>query len=173
MEKLLDFLLLHINLKMFKYFQEYVLKLKATTAIKKGDEIFTRYTPPQLMSLRRQFLLQNQWYFSCQCRRCLDPTECDTMGNSIICSICQDEGNNTKDVILPRDPRDLESEWVCGTDPSHIFPANEVKALIAEIEANIKQLEKVIFYQRGLEFISIFNLYSNHLITSIELSLCT
>ena len=130
---------------MFKHFQEYVLKLKATSAIKKGDEIFTRYTPPQLMSLRRQFLLQNQWYFSCGCRRCLDPTECDTMGNSIICSICYND-NKTKDVMLPRDPRDQDSEWVCRTDPSHIFPANDVKALIAEIEANIKRLEKVLLY---------------------------
>ena len=96
------------------------------------------------MSLRRQFLLQNQWYFSCECRRCQDPTECDTMGNSITCTFCNNE-DDSKHFMFPRNPRDQESEWICNRNPSHICPANDVKSLIAEIEAVIEHFEKVYF----------------------------
>ena len=98
------------------------------------------------MTLRRQFLLQNQWYFSCECRRCQDPTECDTMGNSIICTFCKNDGD-AKHFMLPKNPRDQESEWICRDDSSHVSQAKDVKALIAKIEANIEQMEKVCFHQ--------------------------
>lgn len=94
------------------------------------------------MSLRRQFLLQSQWFFSCECRRCQDPTECNTMGNAITCTFCNND-DDKKQFMLPRDPRNQESEWICTRNPSHISTANGIKALIAEIEANIKRLEKV------------------------------
>ena len=94
------------------------------------------------MTLRRQFLLQNQWYFSCECRRCQDPTECDTMGNSIICTFCKNDGD-AKHFMLPKNPRDQESDWICRDNSSHVLKAKDVKALIAEIETNIDQMEKV------------------------------
>ena len=56
--------------------------------IKKGEQIYTRYTTPQLGTLKRQQLLQSLWYFSCDCQRCIDPTECGSMTNALMCTEC-------------------------------------------------------------------------------------
>ena len=97
------------------------------------------------MSLRRQFILQSQWYFSCECRRCQDPTECETMGNAIVCSFNHDEdsNNNHPHFMLPKDPRELDSEWICTTNACHVQKSAHTKELVAEIEESIKTLEKV------------------------------
>ena len=97
------------------------------------------------MTLRRQFLLQSQWYFSCECRRCQDPTECDTMGNAIVCSFNHDGDNNNNQphLMLPKDPRNLDSDWICTTNKCHAQKSSYPKQLVAEIEESIKELEKV------------------------------
>ena len=135
-------------------FQEYLLELRATLPIKKGEQIFTRYTTPELTSLRRQFLLQNQWYFSCDCRRCIDPTECGTMGNAIKCWLKHEEDDNIANeyYLLPQNPRDLDSKWMCNFHPPHVVEPGDIKELIAEAEHSIKVAEKVskvcfIYYQ--------------------------
>ena len=139
------------------------MKIRASIAIKRGEEIYTRYTPPQLMSLRRQFVLQSQWYFSCECRRCQDPTECDTMGNAIVCSFNheEDDNNNIPHFMLPKDPRYLDSEWICTTNVSHVQKAAHTKELVAEIEDSIKLLEKVKY--RFVTNIVILSLSANNL----------
>jgi hypothetical protein len=65
------------------------MQLIAMLPIKKGEEITTRYTTPQLGTIRRQQMLQSQWYFSCRCRRCLDPTELGSFVNSVMCPECK------------------------------------------------------------------------------------
>lgn len=121
-----------------------MLELRSILPIKKGEEIYTRYTPPQLTSLRRQFLLQSQWYFSCDCRRCQDATECGTMGNTINCCFNHDEENNTKKhFMLPKNPRDLDSKWTCITDITHVVESKYPKDLVAEVESYIRLAEMV------------------------------
>lgn len=103
------------------------------------------------MTLRRQHLLQSQWYFSCECRRCQDPTECGTMGNAITCSL--DHGDdevqhNEHDgyFMLPENPRELDSDWICRSKSSHVVKASYAKGLITEVEGRVTLAEKVIIY---------------------------
>ena len=72
----------------------------------------SRYTTPQLGTMRRQQLLQSQWYFSCQCQRCLDPHELGSEANSVICNRCK------IGVMVPLDPTKITSEWVCSLSNS-------------------------------------------------------
>ena len=122
--------------------QEYLLRLNAVVAIKKGEEIFTRYTPPQLTTIRRQHLLQSQWYFSCECRRCKDPTECGTMGNAIKCHFEHDDGDD-KNYMLPQNPTVLDSDWSCIANPLHTVSAEYPMELICEVDGCIKSAERV------------------------------
>ena len=137
---------LRLNTKIkphFRYiFQEYFLRLNAVVAIKKGEEIFTRYTPPQLTTIRRQHLLQSQWHFSCECRRCQDPTECGTMGNAIKCHFEHDD-NDDKNYMLPQNPTDLDSDWRCIANPLHTVSAEYAMKIICEVEGCIKSAERV------------------------------
>ncbi len=45
--------------------------------------------------------------------------------------------------MLPKDPRELDSEWICTTNACHVQKSAHTKALVAEIEESIKTLEKV------------------------------
>ena len=95
------------------------------------------------MSFKRQHVLQTQWYFSCDCRRCMDPTECETMGNALKCCLCQDEDTFIGGYLLPKNPRDLNSEWTCSIDATHILNTNDVKEIIADVEKSTEMAEKV------------------------------
>ena len=121
------------------------MELRSILPIKKGEQIFTRYTPPELVSLKRQSLLQTQWYFSCDCRRCVDPTECGTMGNAIKCCFPHEEDDSSTNeyYMLPKNPRDLDSEWMCISDPTHIADHKYPKETITEVENSIKAAGKV------------------------------
>ena len=57
------------------------LELVAMDDIKEGDQIWTRYTTPQIGSYQRVMDIQKTWHFVCKCPRCLDPTE---LGHSSI-----------------------------------------------------------------------------------------
>ena len=119
-----------------------MLGLKCTIPIKKGEPIFTRYTTPQTGTIRRQQNLQNTWYFSCDCQRCLDPTECGSMTNALKCSHCLDKRQDTG-FMLPDNPRNINSPWTCQTRNCHsTLQANEAIAIIMEIEDLLKLEEQ-------------------------------
>lgn len=120
---------------------EHVLELISVLPIQKGEEISTRYTPPQLGTIRRQQLVQTQWYFSCRCHRCLDPTEKGSMLNSLKCTSCQ------TGYMLPKDPTQLGSKWKC-LESCHQEGQEEVGAMYAmklllKVESEIGNAEKI------------------------------
>jgi len=51
------------------------LELIAVDDINEGDQIWTRYTTPQIGSYQRVMDIQKTWHFVCKCPRCLDPSE--------------------------------------------------------------------------------------------------
>ena len=109
--------------------------LKALMPIKKGDQIFTRYTTPQLGTIRRQHLLQSQWYFSCDCRRCSDPTECGSMANALKCQKCP------PGVVLPENPRRVDSDWKC-LECSHTVDPSQALGVIMGIEKAVNSVNE-------------------------------
>jgi len=113
-----------------------LIELYAVMPIKKGEEITTRYTTPQLGTMRRQQLVQSQWYFTCQCKRCLDPTELGSHTNSAMCPNCQDG------IILPQQPTNLTSNWICDKcGEEKLTSATHVMRLLLKVEAEISQAE--------------------------------
>ena len=127
-----------------EFLQEVVLGLKCTMPIKKGEPIFTRYTTPQMGTIRRQQHLQNNWYFSCDCKRCQDPTECGSMTNALKCLHClainQDSG-----YMLPDSPRMIKSAWSCqAKNCGSTLQAQEAISIVMEIEALLNSAEQKV-----------------------------
>ena len=54
--------------------------IQCQSSISAGDQIWTRYTTPQLGSSQRVRDLQQTWHFVCGCQRCTDPTELGESG---------------------------------------------------------------------------------------------
>ena len=85
--------------------------LQATTKIQPGQKLTVRLTPflQGRLSLSRR--LQDQRYLSCDCPRCSDATELGTFTSAALCdgAECGEQGG----LILPINPRDLQSDWIC------------------------------------------------------------
>ena len=86
------------------------LEIIAKNIIKPGEEITNQYMElgsGKPTRIRKEFLRQN-WYFDCNCKRCADPTECGSHLSSLVCSKSKCRG-----AVLPLDPFNVKSEWVC------------------------------------------------------------
>ena len=123
-----------------------VIELHAILPIKEGEEITTRYTTPQLGTMRRQQLVQSQWYFTCQCKRCLDPTELGTQANSAMCPNC------SSGIIVPATPTNLTSHWTCDSCDKETS-ATHVMRILLKVEAEISQAEGLHVLQNKKELL--------------------
>ena len=123
--------------------QEVVLGLKAILPIKMGEQIYTRYTTPQLGTIRRQQVLQKQWYFACDCKRCKDPTECGSMTNTLMCPKCSEESK--QGFILPDNPIQIQSSWTCQNEECrHVIRYSEVLSTVMKIENDISAIDEKV-----------------------------
>ena len=60
--------------------------IQCQSSILAGDQIWTRYTTPQLGSSQWVRDLQQTWHFVCGCQRCTDPTELGESGTQPVVS---------------------------------------------------------------------------------------
>ena len=85
--------------------------LQATTKIQPGERLTVRLTPflQGRISLTRR--LRDHRYLGCCCPRCSDATELGTFTSAALCDGpgCAEQGG----LILPINPRDLQSDWIC------------------------------------------------------------
>jgi len=89
------------------YPQDRRVEIKARFNISTGEEITTSYIrPTQDTQSRRQFLAHT-WHFWCHCSRCKDPSEGGSCLGAVICPRCHG------DRMLPEQPLDSETSWVC------------------------------------------------------------
>ena len=67
------------------------------------------------------------------------------MGSAIKCCFKHEDEDNTPNeyYLLPKNPRDLNSEWTCNVNSTHIVEAKYAKEVIAEAEHSIKVAVKV------------------------------
>lgn len=135
------------------------IELVATMQIPKGHEISTRYATPQWGTIRRQQMLQSHWYFTCQCVRCQDPTECGTMLSAVKCSECVG-------YLLPIDPLNIGSEWKCQGCHREIAAAR-VMEMILKIESRIEKELSLPNVEQGqfmkvMEILEAKYLHPNH-----------
>lgn len=66
-----------------------VMKLESQRTIPSGTELTIRYNNYMQGYLQRQSFLQDEFYFTCNCVRCRDPTEFGTFASSLRCPHCR------------------------------------------------------------------------------------
>ena len=66
-----------------------VMKVRAKTAIKAGEEITTRYVVPSMEQPARLEHIWRVWGFICSCARCQSASELGSMYSGVRCSQCQ------------------------------------------------------------------------------------
>ena len=70
--------------------EDFTCRVRAATFIPKGQEITTTYTLTLAGTLYRRKHLRESKYFDCCCKRCSDPSECDTHFSTLLCRGCTD-----------------------------------------------------------------------------------
>ena len=120
---------------------------------------------PQLGTIRRQQLLQCHWHFSCQCQRCLDPTEFGTMANSLKCFDCPNG------YLVPNDPTNVDSDWHC-LQCLEKFNCSKIMQVILDFNNEFEKYRNDIEKLESLLESSLMILHPNHfLLTGIRESL--
>ena len=71
--------------------------------------------------------------FTCQCERCLDPTEFGTFYGGLKCELCSDSG-----ICVPTDGNDFEADWACSGCQGR-FPGKELLEQLKYLNENIEQ----------------------------------
>ena len=105
--------------------------LRAQVSIKTGEEISIQYITPLIGNVRRRPKIRKNWFFSCTCPRCQDPTEFGTFLSGVLCRTCL--GRDGSDgVLLPKDSLDYESDWACGRDGCGTVVAGRTIATLIE-----------------------------------------
>ncbi|XP_059088622.1 SET domain-containing protein SmydA-8-like [Tigriopus californicus] len=102
--------------------QEHIMTIYARETIHKGDPIYHSYTPILAPTTLRRTLLFVGKNFSCECRRCTDPTEMGSLASAWLCQNPKCQGG----VVLPESPIDLTSPWLCSTCREKSFADGEI-----------------------------------------------
>ena len=84
-----------------------VMKVRAKTAIKAGEEISTRYVVPSMEQPGRLQHIWRAWGFICSCMRCSSPSELGSMYSGVRCSQC------SSGYWLPASSGQLDCVWEC------------------------------------------------------------
>ncbi len=97
--------------------------------------------------------------FSCECPRCLDPTELGSFASALRCPDCPSSpsGNteNAASAVLPDDPVDLESPWRCSecggpSELSGAAVAAEERRVQVELEGLDREDEEELEVKREM-----------------------
>ncbi|XP_034834542.1 SET domain-containing protein SmydA-8 [Maniola hyperantus] len=115
---------------------DYQVQIRAAIPIKTGELLHMSYThvlSPTIV--RREHLLESK-FFSCDCRRCADPTELGTHLSTLKCTKC-DNG-----VILSSNPLDNDASWSC-TDKKCEFKTSgaAMRKMLGVVQAELDQLD--------------------------------
>ncbi|XP_023323790.1 protein msta [Eurytemora carolleeae] len=121
----------------FQIYPDRSILLRAQVSIPKGSEITTQYLTPLIGTMPRRQKIRKNWFFSCICDRCADPTEKGTFLSGIICQSCQD-------IVLPANPLDYETTWKCMKCSVETTGAT-VQALMNSLQADLDSTDPADF----------------------------
>jgi len=107
------------------------LELRAQVAIRRGEEITTRYVSSTVGNYRRHRDINKYWYFSCRCARCSDPSEMGTHMSSVRCQVPGCPG-----LVAPLQPLVEDSPWTCSTCPIQ-YSSTQVDGLLVGLEEEV------------------------------------
>ena len=148
----------------------HVIQIRAAVPIQKGEHISITYTDPMWGTFNRIMHLRETKFFTCSCRRCVDPSELQTYFSSLKCQSCpvQNQGS-----LLPKNPLDDKTIWVCSVCDVEENP-EYVEAVTRSIGEELIKLEKSnvssckSFLKKHSQ-----NLHPNHYyLMDVKLALC-
>lgn len=108
-------------------------RVRAVIPIRKGQEITATYTLTLAGTMYRQKQLQDSKYFTCQCVRCLDPTELGSHFSSMFCQQC------SNGLVLSTNPTNTFANWKCDTC-GLTLKAGDVEEIIETLEKEVSLL---------------------------------
>lgn len=118
--------------------QHYKITVRASLPIKKGEHITTMYTHALWGTQARREHLKETKYFSCECKRCADPTELGTYLSALRCMGTENEPCNG--IQLPLNPLDDKTEWACNKCPVRLAPS-DVAYLVNQIGEEVDVIQ--------------------------------
>ena len=153
------------NAKHTIYIKNRRISVQAQTDIKQGEEIVINYTTFIMGTAPRRRKLLRNWYFSCGCARCRDPTELGSHLSSLVCPKC--------DLAMTQaEPLDPDSPWRC---PRHTFTfsAQHVASLVTDLREHFLSLGEdkcttLVRLEETLKMFSSFLLPTHHLMMIIK-----
>ncbi|XP_040574757.1 SET domain-containing protein SmydA-8 [Lepeophtheirus salmonis] len=140
---------------------DYSVECRAVVYISAGTEITKQYVSPLETTNRRRSRISNNWFFDCKCDRCRDPTENGSFLSATRCLRCVGEGT-----ILPSNPLDPSSEWLCNN--CH-FKTNgaAVDKLTEYFEAKMKESGNSIEFLEELLIKAVKLFHPNHYVATM------
>jgi len=112
--------------------EDFSVVLRAKREIFEGEEITIAYVPPTQGQPYRQLELYNEWYFECECSRCMDTTEFGTFFSALKCKECS-EG-----LILPENIH-VGSTWRCRFCNAP-YATEMIMSILESIENQLKEI---------------------------------
>lgn len=88
LERFIDLSLGTDNYNNFPFSIYFRLTARTAIDVEEGSKLYTTYTYTLSGTMVRQAALKSTKYFTCQCKRCLDPTELGTHFSSLKCQKC-------------------------------------------------------------------------------------
>eukprot|EP00092_Neocalanus_flemingeri_P021681 GFUD01023519.1.p1 GENE.GFUD01023519.1~~GFUD01023519.1.p1 ORF type:complete len:518 (-),score=116.80 GFUD01023519.1:53-1606(-) len=108
----------------------------ASQQIKKNKPIKFNYGRALDTTWTRQVNLLENKYFSCQCDRCLDPTELGSNVSSLKCREEKCEGST-----IPKEPMNMKGDWICAKCEA-VVDGECVRKLLKSLQKDIEGLDR-------------------------------
>ncbi|XP_014282492.1 SET domain-containing protein SmydA-8 [Halyomorpha halys] len=141
------------NVKYTFNLEDFKIYVESCDDIKSGEHLCTMYTHTLWGTAARQDHLKRTKYFTCKCKRCIDPTELETNFSTLKCISSSPLDVTEKcDGLVIANNGDENSDWSCTKCPL-ILSANHVSDLVSRLgaqvdaameEPSVGKLEKLI-----------------------------
>uniref|UniRef100_A0A336KMW1 CSON012778 protein n=1 Tax=Culicoides sonorensis TaxID=179676 RepID=A0A336KMW1_CULSO len=122
----------------------YRMVARTTVDVHKDEQLFSSYTYSTYGTMARQYHLKEGKFFTCKCKRCMDPTELNSHLSTIKCSKCEEGG------VLSSDPLDMDADWKC-THCSFKTSGAAIQRALGVIQTEIDQVLSMDYTSERLE----------------------
>ncbi|BFF94951.1 SET domain-containing protein SmydA-8 [Drosophila madeirensis] len=120
------------------------IRLRAMVDLDDGQPLHHSYTYTLDGTAQRQTHLREGKFFTCNCERCLDPTELQTHFSSLKCGEC------VEGFQVPKQPTELSTSWnCCGCGASTSY--EDVQAIIQSVQSEVNAVQALEMGPHRLE----------------------
>merc|ERR1719341_2292050 len=108
----------------------------ASQPIKKSKPVKFNYGRALDTTWTRQVNLLENKFFTCQCERCLDPTE---LGSNLSCLKCRKD--KCEGSTIPKDPMSMKGDWIC-VKCGDVVDGDCVRKLLKSLQKDTENLDR-------------------------------